>query len=157
MKLKSMLCGIVAVIATLVSAGAFAEHSEQHKVVNGVGIYLGVLPVAMIQDRPKAVTEAEMRHRAPPGKHQYHVSVSLFDNASGKRITDAKVTAHVYEINLAGKQKNLEPMLTAGLISYGNYFSLPQTDNPYRIRVRIERPGVRGVIEAQFEYQHPRA
>ena len=156
MRFNSMLCGIVAGIATIVSAAAFADHVEQHKVVNGVGIYLGVLPAAMIQNQPKPVTEAEMRHRAPAGKHQYHVTVSLFDNASGKRITDAKVTAHVYEINLAGKQKKLEPMLTAGLISYGNYFSLPKTVNPYRIRVRIERPGIRGVIEAQFEYQHPR-
>lgn len=156
MKLNSMLFGIVTVIATLASAGAFAEHSEQHIVVNGVGIYLGVLPASMIQGQAKAATEAEMRHRAPRGKHQYHVTVSLFDAGSGKRITDAKVTAHVYEINLAGKQKKLEPILTAGLISFGNYFSLPKTDNPYLIRVQIERPGIRGVIEAQFEYRHPR-
>jgi len=47
-------------------------------------------------------------------------------------------------------------MLIASSVSYGNYFNMPTTSNPYRIQVRIELPGVVDVIEAQFDYQHAR-
>ena len=98
-----------------------------------------------------------MHGGVPAGQHQQHVVLALFDNATGKRITGAKVSARVHEINLAGVQKKLAPMLIAGTVSYGNYFSMPAASNPYRIKVRIELPGVSDVIEAQFDYQHARA
>jgi hypothetical protein len=93
----------------------------------------------------------------PAGQHRYHVVVALFDNATGKRISGAGVKANVAEIGLSGVQKKLEPMLIGGTVSYGNYFNMPSTSNPYRINVRIELPGVADVIEAQFDYRHARA
>lgn len=154
---KTLLSVAVLSIATLVASTASAADSATHKVVQGVAIYLGVLPAEMILGHPKPHTEAQMHDGVPTGKHQYHVTVSLFDAASGKRISGAKVTARVYEIHLAGTQKKLEPMLIADTISYGNYFNMPYANNPYRIRVQIELPGVAGVIETEFEYQHARA
>ncbi|MHB9117175.1 MAG: hypothetical protein ACYC2R_02740 [Burkholderiales bacterium] len=155
--LKTLLRAALAGITALLLTGAFAADTATHKVVNGVAIYLGMMPAEMILGYPKSRTEAEMHGGVPAGKHQYHVLVSLFDNATGKRITGAKVSARVYEINLAGTQKKLEPMLIAGTVSYGNYFDMPLTDNPYRIWVRIELPGAPGIIETEFEYQHARA
>jgi hypothetical protein len=155
--LKVLLRIAVVSIATLLASAAFAADSSQHKVVHGVAIYLGVLPAEMVLGHPRPHTEAEMHGGVPAGQHQQHVVVALFDNATGKRITGAKVSAWVHEINLAGAQKKLEPMLIAGTVSYGNYFNMPATSNPYRINVRIELPGVADVIEAQFDYQHARA
>lgn len=155
--LKTLLHVAALSIAVLMASSAFAADSATHKVVHGVAIYLGVLPAEMILGHPKLHTEAEMHGGVPAGMHQFHVAVSLFDAASGKRISGAKVSARVYEINLAGTQKKLEPMLIAGTISYGNYFNIPSTSNPYRIRVLIELPGIAGVIETEFEYQHARA
>jgi len=154
---KTLLSVAVLSIATLVASTAFAADNATHKVVHGVAIYLGVLPAEMILGHPKPHTEAEMHGGVPAGQHQYHVTVSLFDAASGKRINGAKVSARVYEINRAGTQKKLEPMLIVDTISYGNYFNMPVAANPYRIRVLIELPGVAGVIETEFEYQHARA
>ena len=153
---KTLLRVTIAGIAALFLTSAFAADSSQHKVVNGVAIYLGVIPAEMILGHPKPHTEAEMHGGVPAGQHQQHVEVALFDNASGKRISGAKVSARVYEIGLTGTQKKLEPMLIAGTISYGNYFNMSATNNPYRILVLIELPGVAGVIEAQFEYQNAR-
>ena len=155
--LKTLLCAALISIATLGASAAFAVDSATHKVVHGVAIYLGVLPAEMILGHPRPHTEAEMHGGVPTGQHQYHVTVSLFDAASGKRIGGAKVSARVYEINRAGTQKKLEPMLIADTISYGNYFNIPVAANPYRIRVLIELPGVADVIETEFEYQHARA
>ncbi|MDT3706242.1 MAG: hypothetical protein ROZ09_05405 [Thiobacillus sp.] len=150
--LRAALAGIMALLLTT----AFAADSSQHKVVHGVAIYLGVFPAEMILGHPRPHTEAEMHGGVPAGQHQQHVVVALFDDATGKRISGAKVSARVHEINLAGAQKKLEPMLIAGTVSYGNYFKMPVTSNPYRIQVRIELPGVADVIEAQFDYQHAR-
>lgn len=155
--LKAFLRAALAGIAASLLTAAFAADSSQHKVVHGVAIYLGVLPAEMVLGHPRAHTEAAMHGGVPAGKHQQHVVVALFDNATGKRISGAKVSARVHEINLAGVQKKLAPMLIAGTVSYGNYFNMPATNNPYRIQVRIELPGVADVIEAQFDYQHARA
>ena len=156
-QLKTLFRVAVVSIAALTASAAFAADTATHKVVHGVAIYLGVLPAEMILGHPKSHTEAEMHGGVPAGQHQQHVVVALFDQASGKRISGAKVSARVHEINLAGTQKKLEPMLIAGTVSYGNYFNMPAANNPYRIRVLIELPGVAGVIEAQFDYQHARA
>lgn len=156
-QLKTLFRAAVVSIAALTASAAFAADTATHKVVHGVAIYLGVLPAEMVLGHPRTHTEAEMHGGVPAGQHQHHVVVALFDNATGKRISGAKVSARVHEINLAGAQKKLEPMLIVGTVSYGNYFNMPATNNPYRINVRIELPGVAEVIEAQFDYQHARA
>lgn len=143
---------LVNVLLLIPLAGALADDSGQHKIVNGVVIYLGVMPSEMILGHPKPHTEAEMHGGVPAGRHQRHVLVALFDNATGKRITNVEVKANVFEIGLFGVQKKLEPMLIAGTISYGNYFNIAGV-NPYRILVQIRLPGSADVIEVEFEYR----
>jgi len=151
-----LLHSLLAASLFLFAVAAAAADSNLHKVVHGVSIYLGVFPAEMILGQPRPRAEAEMHGGVPAGEHRYHVTVALFDNATGKRITGAQVKANVSEVGLSGVQKKLEPMLIAGSGSYGNYFNMPTTSNPYRIQVRIELPGVVDVIEAQFDYQHAR-
>lgn len=151
-----LLRSLLTAFLFLFAAAAAAADSNLHKVVHGVSIYLGVFPAEMILGQPRPRAEAEMHGGVPAGEHRYHVTVALFDNATGKRITGAQVKANVSEVGLSGVQKKLEPMLIAGSVSYGNYFNMPTTSNPYRIQVRIELPGVADVIEAQFDYQHAR-
>lgn len=155
--LKTFLRTALAGIAALLLTAAFAADSSQHQVVHGVAIYLGVFPAEMVLGHPRAHTEAQMHGGVPAGQHQQHVVVALFDNATGKRITGARVKANVSEIGLSGVRKKLDPMLIAGTVSYGNYFAMPATRNPYRINVRIELPGAADAIEAQFDYRHARA
>ncbi len=152
-----LLRSLLAAFLFLFAAAAAADDSSLHKVVHGVSIYLGVFPAEMILGQPRPRAEAEMHGGVPAGQHRYHVTVALFNNATGRRITDAKVKANVSEIGLSGVQKQLESMLIAGTVSYGNYFAMPASDNSYRIQVRIELPGVADAIEAEFDYQHARA
>lgn len=151
---RAALAGIAALFLT---TAALAADSSLHKVVHGVSIYLGVFPAEMVLGHPRPHAEAEMHGGVPAGEHRYHVVVALFDNATGKRITGAKVKANVAEVGLSGVQKKLEPMLIAGAVSYGNYFAIVATNSPYRVNVRIELAGVADAIEAQFDYQHARA
>lgn len=144
--------------AVLVAAGfnvivAVAESPENFQVVDGVAIYLGVIPAQIVQGHPKEHPEAAMHGGVPRRGHRDHVVVALFDNATGQRIENAQVTGSVMEIGLGAEEKKLESMRIAGSVTYGNYFDMPD-DDLYHIKVRIRRPGTPGVVEAQFRHRH---
>lgn len=130
-----------------------AAPSEQHKLIDHTAIYLGVLSAEMILGLHWDHLEETMHGGAPTGGHRYHVVVALFENVSGRRITDAQVTAQVSELGLAGPVKRLERMVIGDAISYGNYFEMPGKAL-YRIELQIRRPAA-APVPAVFEYQHP--
>ncbi|GMR21657.1 MAG: hypothetical protein BMS9Abin36_2261 [Gammaproteobacteria bacterium] len=130
-----------------------ADAPESFKVVDGVAIYLGVMPAQVIQGHPKEHLESEMHGGVPIKGHRDHVVVALFDDATGKRIENAKVMGSVMELGLGGRKKKLEAMKIAGTITYGNYFDMLSKDT-YHIKLWIRRPGVPGVVEAKFTHRH---
>jgi hypothetical protein len=107
----------------------------------------------MVQGHPKDHAEQAMHGGVPSGRHSYHIVVAVFDAATGARIEDAAVEARVAEPGLAGSARQLEPMLIADTITYGNYFEL-SGDAPYRIDLSIRRPGSASPIKVEFTYEH---
>jgi len=91
---------------TISTVQQIMEDNSRHQVAEGVDIYLGVIPAEMILGHPKLHTEAEMHGGVPVGEHRYHVTVALFDAATGKRITGAQVKASVSELGLSGIEKS---------------------------------------------------
>ena len=49
--------------------------------------------------------------------------------------------------------RDLEPMLDNGYVSYGGFFMMQGLD-PYRIHLEIRRAGATRPIQAQFVYEH---
>jgi hypothetical protein len=130
---------------------ALAMDTGQTKMADGLTVYVGALPAAMLARHAPAHPERQAHGGPPSGAHIYHIVIALFDAASGARVEDATVTARVASLGLAGTQKPLEPMRIADTITYGNYFNLP-TKGPYRIDVEIAR-GTR-TIKVAFDYEH---
>jgi hypothetical protein len=128
--------------------------ADQPQTADGMTVYVGVLPAAMISGHPPEHPEEAMHGGVRRGKHQFHLLVALFDVASGERVTGAQIEAQVAEIGFAGTRRRLEPMVIAGTETYGGYFTL-DGDNPFRIALEIRRPGQERVIRAEFEYRHP--
>lgn len=127
------------------------EAAPYQKVVSGITIYLGVVPAEVVQGYPKQHPEGEMHGGVPTGRDRYHVTVALFDHATGQRITNADVSATVREIGLGGATKKLGAMAINGTITYGNYFEMPSSGT-YRIQIEIRRPGVASAIRTEFDY-----
>lgn len=128
--------------------------NEHHKVVDGVSIYVGVTPAGMIQaHHAMDSTEGQMHGGVPRSAHRDHLVVALFDSTTGKRITDARVTATMREVNLAGETKALDPMDIAKTITWGNYFDL-RNNNTYLVELKIRRPGDPHIIRAEFWHKH---
>lgn len=134
------------------AACAPSAESESQKTADGLTVYLGVLPAAMIQGHDAGHTEAVMHDGVPRGEHAYHVVVALFDAESGKRIEDAVVEAEVAPLDLSPTRRSLETMMIADTITYGNYFTM-RSDGLYRVSVRISRPGA-APVTLEFTYEH---
>lgn len=149
---------VIALLASLVAVPAVspAATANERKTVDGVSIYLGIVPAEIVRGHSREHPEGEMHGGRPTGEHVYHLIIALFDQQADKRISDAQVSASVSEIDHPDHQRKLEPMLIAGTIAYGNYFDLPG-NGPYRIVVQIRRPGQPRVIEAEFDFDHARA
>ena len=142
-----------AAIIVLVAGTAFAADAPGQKVVDGIQIYYAVTPAEIIRGYPKDAPEASMHGGMPVGRHYHHVMVALFESKSLDRITDAKVTARVREIGLSGVEKELEPIMIAGALTYGNYFKMPSL-TIYKIDLAIRRPGFPHIVETSFEFRH---
>lgn len=147
--LQALVIGLLFCICGVSSAA-----DELYKTVDGVAVYLGVVPAEIVQGHPKEHTEAQMHGGPPDMRGRYHVMVALFEQATGERITDAQLTATVGALGLAGAEKKLERMIVAGATTYGNYFAMPNP-GPYRIDISIRQPGKARDIQVVFDYNHP--
>lgn len=123
-----------------------ADDSERHLQVDGMSIYLGVIPAQL--------TSEKMHDNASSKEHNYHVLIALFDSKSGERISDAKLKATVAPLGLGGHTKKLE-MMHGGALSYGNYFVMHKP-GLYRILVEIQRGESQTKSIANFVYQRPK-
>jgi len=124
---------------------------EDYKVVEGMNVYLGVVPGSVIRAHPGDYP-ADVSGNAPAGSEQRYVTIALFDAKSGQRITDAVVTARVAGATQASAEKSLRPVTVAGSLTYGGYFPMAG-GGAYRITVHIHRPGVPNVVETEFQHK----
>lgn len=153
MKRLSKAALVVMGLVALNAGAAAGDAPETFQVVDGVAIYLGVMPAQLVQGHAGEHEESKMHGGVPAGRYRDHVVVALFDDASGRRIADAQVTAAVMELGLGPKRKTLEPMRIADSVTYGNYFDMPD-EGIYHIQVQIRRPGHAQPIEATFTHRH---
>lgn len=143
---------LLAPLLALSTVACRAADIDRYKVVDGIAIHVGVFPAEGIVGRPGAEAEKAMHDGVPRSGNRQHVVVALFDAASGRRITAAKIVATVAELGLGGVRKRLEPMRVDGFESYGNYFAMGD-HGIYRIRLEIAGPGVRPNLETEIEYR----
>ena len=149
--MKRLLAFLVPALALFLSAAANAADGNQHRRVDGIDVYYGLMPAAIAGAHPAPHEEKKMHRGAPAGKNSYHLVVALFDT-DGRRISDAKVAASVGEPGLAGRRVTLEAMPIADAMSFGNYVEL-KGRGPFRIAVEIRLPGRERPVEAAFDYR----
>lgn len=130
-----------------------AAESTGYRITDGLTVYLGVIPAALIQGHAADHAEAEMHDGVPRGRYAYHITVAVFDSVSGERVEDAQVRARVTPPGLAPVERNLEPMPIADTVTYGNYFTM-RDDGPHRIRIEIRSDDADEPVVAEFTHDH---
>ena len=133
----------------LVTAGVHAAQLSYSQVVDGVAVYFGMMPAELVRGHPREHPEGVMHGGVVVGES--HLTVAVFDDKTGRRISDAEVTAHITGDRGLTAQKRLDLMVIAGSATYGNYFSMPGS-GPYRIEVRIRLPGKAREVRAVFTW-----
>ncbi len=143
------LFGTLFAFSLVAFSGAYsADHVGQTLTIDGMDVYLGLMPVDTLRQYPDRYP-MHRPEKFPPGKHVYHVMLALFDHSSGERITDAVVDASVAPLAFFERKKNLHPTVVAGALTYCNYFRIGLLDI-YVIRAEIRRPGATRVTRARF-------
>lgn len=146
-KLVAMALSLVFLLA--VTAWVWADQNDRHKTGGGIELYMGVIPAEVIRGRGSG-EERSMHGGVPAGSDGYHLVIALFDQASGDRITDARVTARVSVPGKAVVEIPLDPMKVADVVTYGNYVVLSdQTTN--RISLQVQRVG-KHPVNLDFQY-----
>lgn len=130
-----------------------AVRDPNRKIADGTEVYLGIVSAETMRERyGKDDPERLIHGGIPSGKNYYHLNISLFDTKTRLAIANAKVEVSATEPVSGGETKELELVTLKGTRSYGNYFRM-SGKNPYRVVVRIRRPGVSREIQTQFEFK----
>jgi len=120
---------------------AWAQVLEPFKAVDGLAVYLGVMPGQIVRGHPTGHAETVMHGGPPHDPDTYHLVVALFDATSGARVEDADVSAAVSGLGHVGMQRiRLEPMSIAATVTYGGFVRMPPLDR-YTISLEVLRRG----------------
>jgi hypothetical protein len=150
-----LTCGaVVGLTVMLAVCESVAAESESYREVDGMSVYLGVIPSEIAGSRHRTRAERMMHGGAPSGENSYHVLVSVFDQATGQRLRGLSVKASVHAHGRATSTKPLGPMTVADALTYGNYFVLPGSGE-HQITVEILRPEAAQAVRADFTHVVP--
>jgi hypothetical protein len=111
------ICGML--VLTTGATWALAADIAQHKSVNGIDVFYGVVPAEVVQNHVKQHGEERMHGKssAPLGAH--HLVVTLYDVKTSERIINATISATVTPFGLAQETKILQVMKINNTISFG--------------------------------------
>jgi len=146
---RGLLLAMLLAFAPMVQA----QDAERHQLIDGLSVYLGVLPIQMAANE---ADELQLPAAVYSKKHRYYVLFALFDADSGRRITDASLKARVQALGgLDFSEKKLKPIHIEQMVSYGNYFHMADEDT-YHIRVWIRRAGQAQPVSGMFVFRRPK-
>lgn len=134
----------------MLNSGSGASSGQDYRVVAGTTIEYGVMPANTMRAQAKQYP-ASIYGEVPTLPNHYYVTVAAFDARSGQRITDAVVRASVSGAAGAGREQTLKPITVGNAVSYGGYFAMAG-GGPYKVSVRVMRPGSTEPASAQFQY-----
>jgi len=136
----------------LMIAGALAD--DGYQTADGLAVYLGIVPAAVVRGHPSNHPEGAMHGGAGSDRHQQHLVVAVFDVATGKRVENARVSATIAGLGDVGRQSlEFEPMTIADTVTYGAFATLPGNDR-YEIEVDISVPGRARNVSVTFSSEH---
>ena len=146
----AMLLAILAAPLT-----AWAADASWHHESASYHVYLGVVPAGLIKANPVLVDGNKTLHIGDnTSDSSEHMLVSVFRKPNNERVVNATVIARVGAKKWLGGikvEKPLEKMLTSGVVTYGNYFSIPKKGK-YEIAVRISEPNKDQTESVTFVY-----
>ena len=149
---------LVLCLAAPVSVFAAPGDTRLHQDSASYRVYLGVTPAKLIEQQPQLVDRDKAMHggldRAPDAQH---VTLSIHDIKTNAVVTDLTVIAGLRHRKWTHRQqveRPLERMRVGGVVTYGNYFRMPE-HGEYEIDIRIYTTSGDGAETVRFMYKKP--
>ncbi|OUL95696.1 hypothetical protein [Paraburkholderia hospita] len=133
-------------------AVAYADDLSRSVTAHGLTVHYGVIPSSKLGESGSAAAS----NVTAPGPNQYHLTVAIFDAATGRRVSDATVLASVkgpqaHDTHFHAKpvEKRLDAVKVGSAVTYGNDFQMPwsgiyhldltvtQKDQPKPTKIRL--------------------
>ncbi len=144
---------LVLALALNVASSAPLDTDPFVRTADGISVYLGVMPAAIVRGHPQGHPESTMHGGPPRSSIQRHIVVALFDARTFERIVDAEITATVEGVGHIGRTtKKLEPMDIAGAQTFGGYFPFEGRDRfTIHLDIKTTRQARPTVVEFSYE------
>ena len=146
-----------AALLVLTAAPVWAGLQNGSQTVDGLTVYLGVVPAAISRGHAPAHVEAKMHGGPPPASlHDVHLVAAVFDASSGARRTDVRVMARIHGRGIKRRTVPLTLMTINGAKTFGGYTGLG-SDEDVMISVDVIRPNRTPrtrTTTMQFQYTH---
>lgn len=153
---RLMRLAFASVLLAALTAISPVRSEDGYQTADGLAVYLGIMPAAMLRGHPGNHEEGAMHGGPGSGRHQQHIVVAVFDADSGDRVEDASVALTVSGLGHVGHRRiALEPMVIAGTVTYGEFIDFPGSDR-YEIAVEVSVPGRQGPTSFTFSSEHLR-
>ncbi len=142
-------------LAAAFSLSAFASDQIGFRTTVGeFSVYLAVMPAEFVAGPQPTPERGTTPYQPPAAKDTHHVMVSIFEYRTGRRVSEAMVTARVAALGLSGEKKALEPTAVAGATVFSNSFPMIGR-GPFRVDVEFRVPGAKRHEQATFYFTHP--
>lgn len=134
--------------------GAAAEEATFRQTAGAYSVYLAVMPTELITGPAPMEPDSTRIFQQTAPRDTHHVMVSIFESRTGRRITDATVTARVAALGFSGEKKALEPTAFAGNVLYTGLFPMLGR-GPFRVDVEFRVPSTAQAEQLTFYFTHP--
>jgi hypothetical protein len=144
------LAGCLAAGLSMITLPSRADIQEPAKSSHGLIVYAGVMPGFIVKGHPQSHPEATMHGGPPFGSGSFHLVFAIFDEKTGARVEDARVSAKIsLRGHLESQAISLDRMTIGDAVTYGGYVTYGST-GLHAIDVSIERPGLPEPVHVQF-------
>jgi len=152
-----LISGVLLACFGLTAKGTIAANiaGDQSFRLDGMVLYYGIVPAEILRDHPPEHEEQKMHANVVQARGTHHLVVSIIDEKTRKRITDASVTASVSELGMSAQNRKLEMMSFGSAVTYGSFFAMSKS-GPYEIVINVRRPIDDRAATARFQYRHSR-
>ena len=145
------LAGVALATMALVAQAASTDQRQRNERIT---LYYGVVPAALAQPALAPHAPAPDPHGSPrPAADTHHLVVALFDNATGKRITQANVSVRYVPPRGRAISKALVPMPLGDVLSFGTTFVIPE-GRGHRFVIEVHRGDIVDRFEVEYDNLH---
>jgi hypothetical protein len=155
-KRLQLFAAVFASLFIAMFSAAYAGEASRSVTAHGLTVHYGIVPASKAANSDR--TAASDVGAVNPDT--YHLTVAIFDSATGRRLSDATVLASVKgprrndtRFHSKPVEKRLDPVKIGNAVTYGNDFEMPWS-GIYHVDLTVTQKDQPKPTSIRFNYDH---